>query len=425
MHEIHCDVAIIGTDVSGVLAGLALRKLGLNVQFVDVSDDSTQWLADWTQLHQRRNRLDWRALLPSGKANHVFAPLQLATPNIRIAARKDDQEYLPDWLERLMPNLNRPDIIKFLRLKSPRPPSPQTPTLALPSGNHFARIFKSQRGRGLNWPLIETTKLQMSPDDQPSQLLLRLLGVAQGSPIPTFSEDDLGTFFWGHDQQADVVRLLEHVASSMKEAQIKCAASDINLKFGFQKIRHIRIRDERKLSAETYLLNTSPDTLQRMFKNIGPIVRSVESSSTLSWWRVQLIPSAPPPESSGRLFFTDSERDIAKYCAWRTSANALHVDLITEATETSAEALEWLRTLFPDARVNEMQEAHIQLADATQANQCHISTPYRNALHSGRLISPFHTLQAHADVAEELLKAVSLYREQPLNLSTLPHASSS
>jgi len=264
----------------------------------------------------------------------------------------------------------------------------------------------------------------MSPDDQPSQLLLRLLGIAQGSPIPTFSEDDLGTFFWGHDQQVDVVRLLEHVASSLNDAQIKCAVNDIDLKFGFKKIRHIQIRDERKLSAETYLLNTSPDTLQRMFKNITPIARSVESSNTLSWWRVRLIPSTPPPESSGRLFFTDSERDTAKYCAWRTSADDLHVDLITQATETSAEALEWLHTLFPNARVNEMQDAHIQLADAAQANQCHISTPYRNAMHSGRLISPFHALQAHADVAEELLKAVSLYRDQPLNLSTLPHASS-
>ncbi len=210
----------------------------------------------------------------------------------------------------------------------------------------------------------------------------------------------------------------------MKDSLIECAVSDIELKCGFQKIRYIRIRDERKLSAETYLLNTSPDTLQRFVKNTAPPARSLESSDTLSWWRARLIPSPPPPEPSGRLFFTDSERDIARYCAWRTSANDLHVDLITQATETSAEALEWLRTLFPNARVNEIQDAHIQLANATQANQCHISTPYRNAMHSGRLISPFHTLQAHADVAEELLKAVSLYREQPLNLSTLPHASS-
>ena len=421
MRDISCDIAVIGTDYVGLCCGYALRKLGLKVEFVSITDQPSSWLSPWVQLHGRPGKLDWSEILPKQSDSETLGPLQLSSAQSRISLEPHGRHYLAKWLNQQAElGSPKPDqkLLQYFELKSAPPPSRQGPKLTIPASSGFARLLKSQRGGGSSWPSGDRERCSLNLGRYPGKALFSLSGVCETSAPPTFLEDDLESFLFGILERPWAGALEASMSADLRDA-IKCEAlSLIKLRNSFGTLKGIEVGTTTRLTAQTYLFNV-PSTAYSALT--GEALSSNVGQTNSNFWRFRIKKSKVRCGPHGRALYADPEESSVCYVSWKSKGADIEVELLTTEDVAYQEVSSFGSDFFGASPEQEHTHQKTGLPTLAQLNQPKVATRFRNALYVGEDLAPRHHLAAQCDIAEELLKAISIYREAPLNLTTLPH----
>lgn len=418
MRDIHCDIAVIGTDLIGLCCGYALRKLGLKVEIIAIDDLEPTWLAPWVQLPGRPKRIDWSQILPRAKDGVALAPLQLSNEKVRISLEPGERRALGGWLRECQASGQDPKLFKYFEKKSPPPPSRQSPSLSTPSSSPFARLIRSKRGGGLSWPRLDQGRASLEISHYPARALLSLAGISESSTLPTFVEDDLESFLFGHTNVPSATTFWPAIQTDIKEAHHCQSLADLRLKSGLGTLNHIEIQNHLRLKAQTYLFNLPNEQFAAL---TGERPRQSTSTEISTLWEFKIKQSQARCPHSGRMLHFGSDDLTLCYLDWSSGAGEISVQLLTHEHASFDDVSTFAQDIFGQPPTGQFRSRSSRLPTLSQLEEMPVATRFRNALYAGQALGPRYHLAAQCDVAEELLKAVSLYREAPLNLSTLPY----
>ena len=420
MRDIQCDIAVIGTDYVGLCCGFALRKLGLKVEFISIEQVPSAWLAPWVHLHGRPGGLDWTDILPKASPDQSIAPLQLGYDPFRITLEPTERPFLSQWLETSGSHEQTPPdpkLLKYFDRKSPSPPSRQRPALAAPAASGLVRYLRSQRGGALHWPRGDRERTALDLTRFPGKALFTLSGLCEASEMPSFLEDDVDSFLFGSTQTLSATALLEAIEHESKGFMSCERLDNLHIHSSFGAIKSIEVSKTTKLQADTYLFNLPMPSYKSLTGD--PTVKDRAGASS-TFWKLHLKKLEQHYQSSGRVLHMDTDESTACYLSWTSSNHEFELDLVTTEDVAYEDVALFIQRFFKVGQVSSHQETKRILPTLSQLEELRISTRYRNGLYVGEALAPLHHLGAQCDVAEQLLEAVSTYREAPLNLSTLP-----
>ncbi len=418
MREVQCDIAVIGNDSIGLCCGYALKKLGLKVEFIAIDDTPRHWLAPWVALHPRKGKLDWTAILPKPDPTMPLDPLQLCTSQSRLTLDPEERAHLADWLSATKAPSQDPKLLDYFKRKSPRPTSHQVPTLSQPASSKYARLFQASRGGSCQWPRLDAGRINLDFRAYPAKALLGLAGLSETSELPAFIEDDLESFLFGDfDRRFMANDLIRAIEMDLKQVATKTQLDGVTIASSLGAVTSVNLGSSVKIKAETYLFNC-PREVYATLSGVSAGSEGMRPQSTI--WTFKIDASGANWPKSGRALHSENDNSSVCYIQWQKIGKITQVELLTTEEADFTDVSQFAHGFFNASVKTEHISRSTGLPTLSEISEVKVATRWRNALYAGADLGPRYHFAAQCSVAEELLAAVSLYREAPLTLSTLP-----